>query len=323
MKALFPLALLACLLAGLRQAAAASKPKGLDVLISADAIASPEGFRPRPGKPIHYIFFQSRQTLGEAVAGVKLPEPALVERAVVAELGKQGFVRTEVGGPLPEIAINAVVGDANFEPPRVPFGNPYEDPEFASYIDQVPIRRILDRYLLGQRVPASASAIFDGPWPSPTPEINDARDAIISEALRIAERTSGRGEDRAKINALLGATKVERAVADRTISYSEAEKIAWAAQENKLYITLSAFDVKRQADGSRTLLWRTTMLIDWRNDLSKTLPTMLALAGPMFGTDLPAPGFLNDLDPSKAKVEVGEAKVVPEGGAAAPAEKKR
>jgi len=64
--------------------------KGLDVLVSADAI-SPEGFRPTPGKPVHFVFTQTRQSLGDSIAGVKLPPPELVERAAVAELTRQGF----------------------------------------------------------------------------------------------------------------------------------------------------------------------------------------------------------------------------------------
>src|SRR3954471_13195412 len=76
---------------------AAGKDKGVDILISADAIPSPEGFRPKSGKPIHFLYFQTRQTLGEPIAGVKLPEPAMVERAVVGELEKQGFVRAKEG----------------------------------------------------------------------------------------------------------------------------------------------------------------------------------------------------------------------------------
>jgi hypothetical protein len=59
----------------------AAKDKGLDVLISSDAIESPEGFRPKPGKPVHYLLSQNRQTLGDVIAGVKLPDAALVENA--------------------------------------------------------------------------------------------------------------------------------------------------------------------------------------------------------------------------------------------------
>src|SRR4051812_441225 len=89
------LVVLACALAG---HAWAAKDKGVDVLVSADAIASPEGFRPKPGKPIYFLYFQTRQTLGDAVAGVKVPAPAAVERAVIGELEKQGFVRAKEGG---------------------------------------------------------------------------------------------------------------------------------------------------------------------------------------------------------------------------------
>ena len=77
MKSLPSLGLCLGLLVGIAASLAAAKDKGLDILISADAIPSPEGFRPKPGKPFHYLLFQSRQTLGDPVGGVKLPEPAL------------------------------------------------------------------------------------------------------------------------------------------------------------------------------------------------------------------------------------------------------
>ena len=41
-------------------------------------------------------------------------------------------------------------------------------------------------------------------------------------------------------------------------------------------------------------------------------PAMLAQAGPVFGTDVPVPGFVNTAKPSEGKVEIGEFKVLPQ-----------
>lgn len=97
-------------------ARAAEAPKGPEVLVVADAAMAPEGFRPTPGKPIHYILHVAERTLGEPTGGLKLPGNVMVEQALVAELSKQGFVRTEIGGPIPAIFILAFWGDTGFDP---------------------------------------------------------------------------------------------------------------------------------------------------------------------------------------------------------------
>jgi len=92
----------------------APAPIGAEVLVAADTMAIPDGLRLGPGNPIYYRFAQTQQSLGNIVAGIKLPAAAKVESAVVAELTKQGFVRAKTGGPNPSIYLLAVVGDANF-----------------------------------------------------------------------------------------------------------------------------------------------------------------------------------------------------------------
>jgi len=315
MKNLPPLCLCLGLLAGFAVAAAAAKDKGLDILISADAISPPEGFRPKPGKPIHYLLFQSRQTLGEVVAGVKLPDPALVERAVVAELEKQGFVRTQEGGPIPEIVVVTVVGDANFKDEIIRPGNPLiDDPEFAGYMHAVDVRHVTIGLGLFGKVPNSVEDLFDplNPqvWPSKTREIADAQEAVINEARRLRNLDPAR--KRNELKTLMGANKIDRAVGSRTLSGTEAERIATAAFDNQFYISLNALEAMKQPEGGRRFLWRTTMLVDWREDFSKALPAILAQAGPLFGTDVAVPGFVNTAKPREGKVEIGEATVVPE-----------
>jgi hypothetical protein len=316
LRLLLALGCFAILLSG---APAAAKEKGLDVLIAADALPSPEGFRPKPGEPIHYILSLARDTLGDAVAGVKMPQPSVVERAVAAELKKQGFIRTEVGGPLPQIVILAVVGDANFEQPPLPPGvNPLLEQEFGPFLRMVNIRQILEQHNLSQKVPATVETLFpEDPqgsreaFPSSDPDVNEARDLVVGEAIRLRERGSARGRDRGKILSLVGAGKVERAVSERTISSTAAERIVWVTRTNQLYVTVQAYDALRWKEKQRVLLWRTTMLIDWREDFGKSLAEMLAQAGPVFGTDVALPGFVNTAA-RDGKVEIGQATVVSE-----------
>jgi hypothetical protein len=302
---------------------AKEQPGGLEVLVSADAIPSPEGFRPKPGAPIRFVFTQTRQSLGDAIGGVKLPSPELVEQAVVAELAKQGFVRTEVGGPMPQIIIMAIVGDANFEEPPIAFDRPDLDPDFRPYLDMVNVRQLMQMHLIGSSTGSTPSleSIFDDAQQSRTMDMNQLRDAIVEAARRIREQGSQRAQDRSKIEALVGAPKVVHAVETHALNANDGERFVWATRENRLYIAINAFDAARWTKKERVLLWRTVMLIDWRNDFAKSLATMLARAGPVFGTDVEVPAFLNDQ--RKAKVDIGELKVIPDTPPAAPTAAKK
>ena len=176
------------------------------------------------------------------------------------------------------------------------------------------IRRLLDQNLLSGKVPyTTVEALFgkgDGDFPSSNPDVNEARELVLTEAIRIRERGTARGHDRGKILALVGADKVEQAVSERTLGGVDAERIVWATRLNQLYVTLTAFDTVRWKEKQRVLLWRTTMLIDWRVDFTKALAEMLAQAGPLFGTDVAVPGYVNTADKREAKVEIGESKVL-------------
>ncbi|MEO7412726.1 MAG: hypothetical protein ABIZ81_05155, partial [Opitutaceae bacterium] len=298
--------------------AAADKktPRGLQVLVSADAAPSQEGFRPKPGKPVHYLFSQTRQTLGDAVAGVKLPAPEVIEKAIVAELAKQGFVRGEIGGPIPSIYIVAIVGDSNFEEPRIDLDNPLQDGEISNFMYQVNVRALLDRNLLSGKVSSNLETLFD-PDRRASPDEQEAKELILNEAMRLRFRASPRFQDKNKIMALVGADKIDKAVSDKTVSSSDAEAMAWSVYENRYFVTLNAFDAMRWKNKEKVLLWRTTMIIDWRKDLASELPSMLAQAGPMFGTDVAVPTLLDNRDKRKGEVEVGPLKVVPPEDASA------
>lgn len=112
---------------------------------------------------------------------------------------------------------------------------------------------------------------------------------------------------------LVGGDKVARAFEGGGISKPEAQRIADAANENRLYVSLNAFDAARWVKKEKVLLWRTNLSIDWRKDLATELPAMLAQAGPLFGTDVAVPAFVDERSRQKAEVTIGEAKVVPDG----------
>lgn len=248
---------------------------GPEVLVAADAIATPEGFRPAPGKPVYYLLHLTPLALGEAVAGEKVPKLPIVERAVVAELAKQGFVRAEVGGPMPSIFILATWGAANFKQP------PDDDLEFFQ-----------------QFVPAR-------------------QEGDPNAAARIREMLSARDKDRGKIAAITGLNKV--AVTET----GDGRKVLEAANEDRMFLTLSALDAQRFAKKERVLLWRTSMSIDWRLGFEATLPAMLASAGPYFGTDVATPAFVDDRMRRDFEVHVGEARVVPDDTPASPPVEKK
>jgi hypothetical protein len=169
---------------------------GLDVLISADAIDSPEGFRPKSGKTIPYLLILSRETLGEVIAGVQLPAAPVVQRALIAELEKQGFVRAIDGAPDPAIAIFAVVGDSNFKD-EIPPGNPWNDDRLRVYLEAVNLRQIYSQLGLFASGPMpSVGDIFNHGDEPMRP--SDLRDAIVNEARRLRNREPARNEPRLK-----------------------------------------------------------------------------------------------------------------------------
>lgn len=95
-------------------AKAKTKP-GPEVLVVADASESlTDDLKPAPGKPVHYIILGSAErTLGAAIAGEPIPDRATVEAAVARALAEQGYVRTQLGGPIPQLAIVISFGSAN------------------------------------------------------------------------------------------------------------------------------------------------------------------------------------------------------------------
>lgn len=233
--------------AATERAPARDKRDRSEVLVVADAIATAEGLRPRPGQPIYYIYRQGKFDLGEAVAGTKMPGPAEIEQAVAAELAKQGFVRTEVGGPMPSILVLGIWGESAY------------------------------------------SAAAPG-------EEATLTDRMLRQALR---------RDEGLMQNIMGIRKPTRSLADD-------QKVAYAMQEDRYYLTLGAYDALTFKTAP-TLLWRTSMSVELRkNNFAQMLPTMLASAGPSFGVHVPESSFVDDRDRREAQVQVGEAVVVPE-----------
>ncbi len=95
---------------------AKAKPKpGPEVIVVADAMTNPPiELRPAPGKPIYYVLLGSlERTLGAAIAGEPQPDKAVLQREVEKALASQGFIRTQVGGPMPSLALIVTWGSAN------------------------------------------------------------------------------------------------------------------------------------------------------------------------------------------------------------------
>ena len=95
--------------------AAAQKPEGPEVLVVSD-VRSKESIALRPTKehPINFIVLGGgERTLGDSIAGEPMPNRAALTREIEAALVSQGFTLTQLGGPVPHIAILFSYGSAN------------------------------------------------------------------------------------------------------------------------------------------------------------------------------------------------------------------
>lgn len=171
MKISLKVALIASLSVATATASAASQgaTTNPDVMVVADAKANvSEMMRPSPAKAVYYTFVGTNQiTLGAVVAGVKMPNPVLVEETAEAALASQGYVRSRQGGPAPTIGISLRWGDANFW-----------DPEPASEMAGIRFGladRWMQRFLLGAH--KSGSLSFD--------ETARFRDAMRDDVLYV------------------------------------------------------------------------------------------------------------------------------------------
>ena len=94
---------------------ATKRKPGPEALVVGDAMPNlPEAFRPTPEKPVHYIILGSAErVLGAAWAGERQPDRAVLENEVVRVLATQHFKKTQLGGPMPQLAIIVTWGSAN------------------------------------------------------------------------------------------------------------------------------------------------------------------------------------------------------------------
>lgn len=86
-----------------------------DVLVVGDATegVAPE-YIPAPGKPVYYVFMgAAERVLGSAWAGEPQPDKKVLQEEIFRVLASQGYVRTQVGGPMPQLAIVVTWGSAN------------------------------------------------------------------------------------------------------------------------------------------------------------------------------------------------------------------
>lgn len=89
-----------------------------------------------------------------------------------------------------------------------------------------------------------------------------------------------------------------------------SDQLNGAANDDRLYVTVAAFDAEQLARQKKKLLWRTIMSIhEGRETLIDSLPVMLASGAGYFGKETDRPEFVDDVD-RKARVELGELKVL-------------
>ncbi len=115
MRRLTPPLLLACSALAWAAPAPEKKKPGPEVLVVSDVLLTPpEAARPTKEQPIHYIILGGgERTLGDSIAGDKMPKREEVARALAGVLETQGFRLTQLGGAVPQLAIVFTYGSAN------------------------------------------------------------------------------------------------------------------------------------------------------------------------------------------------------------------
>ena len=95
----------------------AAPDDGPDVLVVADNFGHDvTQLRPTKDNPVRYVLLGGMQwDLGSSVAGEKMPPVSELESLVHRTLESQGFTRTDIGGPMPDIVILYGYGSAHLE----------------------------------------------------------------------------------------------------------------------------------------------------------------------------------------------------------------
>ncbi|MBC7367310.1 MAG: hypothetical protein H7343_10965 [Undibacterium sp.] len=104
----------------------------------------------------------------------------------------------------------------------------------------------------------------------------------------------------------------------------EHEDILQAAQDERYFVIVSAYDFKAATEKKKVLLWRAKMSTPSnRVSLAEVLPSMITAGGPRFGRETKLPESVTAAIAKEGKVEVGTPTVVedPRSRAAAPKKK--
>ncbi|HUG11712.1 MAG TPA: hypothetical protein VMM36_11890 [Opitutaceae bacterium] len=90
--------------------------KGPAVLVVSEATTGHvDALRPTPETPVYYVVGSAMERPIGGNFGLNMPTQKEVEEAIDAMLAREGFVRTQVGGPMPSIVLFLSWGEARLE----------------------------------------------------------------------------------------------------------------------------------------------------------------------------------------------------------------
>ena len=118
--------------------------RGPSVLVVSDTFNRPlEETRPDRANPIHYFLFDGMQMdIGGSVRGADMPTKEELSQLIHETLESQGFHRTDVGGPVPQIVVLYTYGTAVAE--YYEWDEDVEDEETGEITDTVSVREYLN-----------------------------------------------------------------------------------------------------------------------------------------------------------------------------------
>lgn len=233
--------------------------KNPEVLIVGDVTADvPVTLRPTPDKPIHYLLLGNAEVdLGFPKAGMPRPDPKALETELAKVLASQGFIRTKVGGPMPQIALTLSWGTANLATEDTPGVDP-----------------------------------FTGQIPDPDAD-PDATTATPVPLHKTAETwtPSVLAYNMKEMRQLLGLDKPNWQGA----SLTDNDRLNEAMHTDRVYLSVVAFDMPELVKKKKVVLWRTRMSIDSLDrSLPDSFAIMLASAAPYFGRNTDTPVLIDD-----------------------------
>lgn len=272
--ALAALTLIGSLLAAGRQ--------GPEVLVIGDALQDvPVALRPAPGKPAYYLLMGNVESdIGFPLGGMPRPDPKAMEAELTKVLAGQGFIRTEVGGPMPRIALALSWGTAGLASEDTPGTDP----------------------LTGQRQDVDADPAADNApnsQPSSATPLHATADTWIPPVVAYNVK---------EFRQLLGLHKPNW----QSVSLTDADRLSEAFGSNRVYLMVMAFDLSALLRKQKVVLWRTRMSIDATDhNLPDSFALMLASAAPYFGRNTATPMLIDDRV-REANVKLGEMKIIEE-----------